>query len=238
MGDYPTAFAINALYGQPESIKDKSIPYWFFTTVGDFLGKEKELSEGMSIDDHKHSLSFKGKSQESLILRFEPEQGQCLWILHPQDLNSSLLNPTERLLAPLSAINRIEEAKPTPLIQEIGGLPNLKSWCYFYQKAELARQFNQWDTVIQLWEQAKLNAQRPGNGFEYTPFIQAYAYKEDWDSAVELTDDANRLNRAMNWSLCPLWEEFRQNTSSSTQKDKAFNRINDFLKCSDSAVRP
>jgi hypothetical protein len=238
MGDYPTAFAINALYGQVTSIKDKNIPYWFFTTVGDFLGKEKELSEGILIGDEKHSLSFVGKSQESLILRFEPEQGQCLWILYPQDANSSLLNPTERLIAPLSAINRIENGQSTHLIQEIGGSPNSQNWCYFYQKAELARQFNQWDSVLQLWEQAQLNSQRPGNGFEYTPFIQAYAYTGDWETALALTNDANRLSRAMNWSLCPLWEDLRQNTPASSQKDKAFKALKERLKCSDFAVNP
>ncbi len=48
-------------------------------------------------------------------------------------------------------------------------------WCYFYQKAELARQQGDWDSVAALGEEAASQNLVPADPIEWTPFLQAYA---------------------------------------------------------------
>jgi hypothetical protein len=48
-------------------------------------------------------------------------------------------------------------------------------WCYFFEKADLARQLQDWETVIQLRSNAESKGFKPTLGAEYVPFIEAYA---------------------------------------------------------------
>jgi hypothetical protein len=53
------------------------------------------------------------------------------------------------------------------------------SWCYFYEKASLARQRGNWDEVLQLGNQALVQGLGPGDSIEWMPFLQAYAISGD-----------------------------------------------------------
>ncbi len=48
-------------------------------------------------------------------------------------------------------------------------------WCYYYQKADLARQQGDWEKVIQLGEKALAEGYYPSDKIEWMPFMQAYA---------------------------------------------------------------
>jgi hypothetical protein len=48
-------------------------------------------------------------------------------------------------------------------------------WCYYYQKATLARQRGDWDEVIKLGLEISRNGYRPDDLIEWMPFLQGYA---------------------------------------------------------------
>ena len=48
-------------------------------------------------------------------------------------------------------------------------------WCYYYQKADLARRRGEWDTVLEIGEQAFGQGLEPKDLIEWMPFLQAYA---------------------------------------------------------------
>jgi hypothetical protein len=52
-------------------------------------------------------------------------------------------------------------------------------WCYFYQKASLARQKGNWDEVLRLGEEIQTKDLKPDDLIEWMPFIQAYALHGD-----------------------------------------------------------
>lgn len=52
-------------------------------------------------------------------------------------------------------------------------------WCYYFQKADLARQAGDWETIVQLYEDAKNRLLTPNDQIELMPFLQAYAYFGD-----------------------------------------------------------
>ena len=60
------------------------------------------------------------------------------------------------------------------------------AWCYYYQKANLARQRGDWDEVLTLSEELQSKNLAPADLIEWMPFLQAYARAGDTDRLVEL----------------------------------------------------
>jgi hypothetical protein len=79
------------------------------------------------------------------------------------------------LVAPKSKIENVlaEGKSPTPPIELFGPEP-AHGWCYYYQKAALARQLGDWKQVAALGEKALAEGYYPSDKIEWMPFLQAY----------------------------------------------------------------
>jgi hypothetical protein len=66
------------------------------------------------------------------------------------------------------------KADSTPLDFAFGAEP-AHGWCFYYQKAELARQQGDWESVAALGAEAESLGLAPADLIEWTPFIQSYA---------------------------------------------------------------
>jgi hypothetical protein len=62
-------------------------------------------------------------------------------------------------------------------------------WCYFYQKASLARQKQAWDEILVLGDEVLNNDLAPGDLIEWMPFLQAYAQAGDIEHLQVLAPD-------------------------------------------------
>jgi hypothetical protein len=51
-----------------------------------------------------------------------------------------------------------------------------RRWCYYYQKADLARQQGDWNEIVQLDQDAQKLELHPNDQIELMPFLQAYAF--------------------------------------------------------------
>jgi len=56
------------------------------------------------------------------------------------------------------------------------GLELPHEWCYYYQKADLARQQGKWDEIVSLDEEVQKLGLHPNDQIEWMPFLQAYAF--------------------------------------------------------------
>ncbi|MDP1715966.1 MAG: hypothetical protein Q8L41_14590 [Anaerolineales bacterium] len=231
MGGYSVAFSIITSY-QPGNIQTP--PYWYFPfyytipNVNDFL-------QGVPLEDNKLSMNFAGSSKQMLLLSFNPELNRCLWILQPQDTNLRLVNDDMRQLSAGSDINLIKQVdgeEPT-LPEDIYGKQNTTSWCYYFQKADLARQYEQWDQVVRLWEAAQVAGERADNGFEYIPFIEGLGHTEDWEQVMTLTKFAKRITAGLEPSLCIALDRLTANAPASRERDETIINLKDDLKCND-----
>ena len=230
MGQYATSFAIMTVY---EHGKITSPPYWYFPVSYTYPNLDHFVS-GESMDGNKLSMQFHGQSSDSLILAFDPELDRCLWILRPQDTDLSLLLSTDmQRLSTISAVDRITENNPVKqnLPEVIFGKPSTKGWCYYFEKADLARQKQKWNDIVELYNQANEGKFQPGNGFEYIPFIEGYAHLGDWENAFQLTKTANRISKGMYHILCPTWQQLAENTPFNSQKDASLRNAYDLLRC-------
>jgi hypothetical protein len=228
MGDYPTSYGINAIYNSDHS---RNLPYWFFALSENFHTAPNPDTGQTELEAERGTVTFRGQPEDALYINYEPEEKQCLWVLRPQDAEYKYLPEALKKAAVHSNIQNIQfqEAK-SDLYQTIVS-ENRDTWCYYYQKADLARQMDDPQQVISLWQQAQAKDLRPANGFEYIPFIEAYARLGTWDQAYQLTRSANRLTQAMYFMLCPTWKELAQDTPGSPEKTEFVNKAYDALLC-------
>ena len=228
MGDYPTSFGVNTIY---ESKQLNSMPYWFFALSENFNFSASPITSGGPLEAQRATVVFHGDGQNVLFITYEPDKGQCLWVLRPQDSEYRLLPPEMKKGALVSNIERIRPEEGDGSLYRTIVRENKDTWCYFYQKADLARQLGDWERVITLWDEAQRKGFGPANGFEYIPFIEGYAHLSKWEDAFLLTKTANKATRAMYFILCPTWERLRQETPVSEEKDIFTEQANDYLEC-------
>jgi hypothetical protein len=225
MGDYPTSFGINTMY---ESKKVSGVPYWFFALSENFHFRADPIINGGQVHAQKATTIFQGEGQDAIFITY---QQQCLWVLRPQDSEYKHLPAEMKKGALVSNYeNILPEEKEHDLYNQIVK-EDKDTWCYFYQKADLARQTGDWETVVTLWKEAENNGYRPDEGFEYIPFIEAYAHIDKWEDAFLLTKTANKTTEAMYFILCPTWERLAEETGPSEQKDTFVNRAYNLLNC-------
>jgi len=231
MGTYPTSFALNSLYPLTETREDA--PYWLFEISDDFGGNVDRLIEGDSVQVTKYNTTFEAKGTNSLVIVFQPEEGQCLWVLRPEDKDIRILPDLIEPALPLSNLDRIHNDLPPggTYFDEILSPDAVNPWCYFYQKGDLARQFHEWDQVISLWEEAQQEGWKPTNGVEYLPFIEGYIRQEDWEQAQSMTKRANQLTRAMEPALCSLWQGVLAEYDTPPNAGDVLPWISDYLEC-------
>lgn len=228
MGDYPTAYAINSIYAKPLGDRDLYVDYWFYGIITNF-GKNKDaFLDGMELDAFHRSTSFRGRSDQSLIISFEPEADECLHVIRPRDAALRAFSPLLREASRLSALDRINTsaASSSAFLQAVG-LQSQTDWCTYYQKADLARQNADFGKVITLWQDARKNGFSPGNYFEYIPFVEALVQEDRWDEAAYLTLEASHNFPIGRPTMCDYWYSLPE----TAQRDSVLGKLEPKLGC-------
>lgn len=231
MGEYAVSFSINTTYRAADF--GNTPPYWYFPFYYTNPNVD-DLLQGAPLEYAKLTMHFNGNSNQMLLVDFNPELKRCLWILQPQDVNLRLVSDDVRRLAEGSNISLIDDAggnSPNPPA-DIYGETNTQTWCFYFQKADLARQYSQWDEIIRLWEESQAVGERPDNGFEYIPFIEGSGHTGDWDRVKEMTKFANRITAGLEPSLCGALDRLSETAPGSSEKDKVIKDLKEDLDCS------
>jgi hypothetical protein len=71
---------------------------------------------------------------------------------------------------------------------ELFGSEPAHDWCYYYQKASLARQQGDWQTAARLGEEVGRSGLLPTDVTEWLPFYQAAFHLQDQARASELAE--------------------------------------------------
>jgi hypothetical protein len=148
MGDYPTSYSINSIY---ESKRYKEIPYWFFALSENFHFSVESIRAENALQVDRANITFRGNVQDLIFISYEPENKQCLWVLRPEDAEYKYLPEEMKKAALLSNYKNISaEEYDNRLFHEIVN-ENKDTWCYYYQKADLARQLGDWNAISSYW---------------------------------------------------------------------------------------
>jgi hypothetical protein len=227
MGDYPTSFAINLLY--PQTTDPPTASYWF--NPGSKHIDWSTFGAGQPVAINKYVTTFNANVQDVLAITFQPEQDECLHVLRPDYSDVSGLTAEAYRWTNVSNLSLIQPASKSVPPPDIFGSEPEHSWCYFYEKADLADQFQDWHQVVSLWQEANQEGVWARNGLELLPFIRAYAMLNDWQSARKITIRAGTLPDQQLPMLCTLWKELYSATQASSGRDQAASVVRARLQC-------
>ena len=126
----------------------------------------------------------------------QPDPSACVHVL---DARWPDLSAADRsaflLLAPKSKIeNVMADATPAQVPERIFGAEPAHDWCYYYQKADLARQVGDWQGIADLNQQVASLGLHPNDPIEWMPFLQAAAVLGDEKQVKQIS---TRINSVM-----------------------------------------
>lgn len=188
------------------------LPYALFYTEKR-LGRTAiaSLEPGMDLSMGMRSESFYGSTSQAIVIHMPPNG--CLRVLDPALGDENTYARESRYLLdaiPLSRPDLIAvDSTQTPQ------LPFLRepehTWCYYFAKAELARQKGNWAQVTELFRQANSQGYKPGDAFEWLVFIEAHAMTGEYEQAYTLADDALADDPKVRRGLCQVWKRVQSN---------------------------
>jgi hypothetical protein len=232
VGREPTAMALNLLY--PQERNSYELDYWFLELYHNIGPKAAlKLPKGKPLNPTFRIYSFNGSSLDSLVIYAKSGNGRCLWVLSPQDVDNPEIPDLTRAVVSISNFERIETSSPEgnyPPVELFGKEP-AREWCYFYQKAELARQQGKWEEIILLGKEAEKLGFSSNYPHEMLPFIEAFAYTGLWQEAIELTSDAYEINPDYATRLCNFWDHLEQNISLPTEFEEDVEYMRAQIQC-------
>jgi hypothetical protein len=197
---YDASFAMNLLFrGEPAG---GELPYWFFTNDR-FLNFELKPEKAISYKDR--NLVFKGNTSKAIAVIHQGED-RCLQVLDGVYAGQPFYGVNQEKLVAISNPASVVLAADAPLPDaDIFGAEPAHTWCYYFEKADLARQTEDWDAVLELEQLARVGGFVPGFGPELLPFIEAHAHRGTWAEALEISREARALIGEMEPLLCSTW---------------------------------
>lgn len=203
-GEYSTVSALNLMYADEFEIQD--FPYWFFNMTQRFRSNQMDrLMTGRPLSVSFRSWRFEG--DENGILLINNSSDGCMQILSVDDPKSGQLSSLLGQALPHANMSRIisqPDAASLPPAEIFGREP-VHTWCYYYQKADLARDAEDWVQVIALLKEADRQGYEPANKAEWLLFVDAYVRMDDFSAAEKLTRRIQSRDPRLTQSLCTYW---------------------------------
>ena len=184
--DYFVWGPANLIY-HPESERDEYVQPSIYAALLNQDTVDKILrNEGQEFDNRRTIRTY--KNYRRLLVLTQPTVKSCVHVIDgTQPEYSSREQSLAQIIGPYSSLEYIltKEPAPTPPIIVFGPEPE-HNWCYFYQKASLARQREAWDEVQSLGDEVLAKNLVPGDLIEWMPFLQAYAQQGNVERLDEL----------------------------------------------------
>ncbi|MBI5962593.1 MAG: hypothetical protein HY863_03890 [Chloroflexi bacterium] len=186
-------------------ISDRSIPHVLLYLKTRF--NPATFQDGQPIDIKYRTVDFNGSTSNSIVIYKEADG--CLRVLDSIYANADTVPGANYFLLnaiPLSNPDLIQTKAPQPVMDEsLFGAEPAHGWCYFYEKAELARQQNDWEQVVKLYDQAGKNGFSASMPVENLPFIEAFALTGDTNTAIKLTERTIKEQNTLCPALYTVW---------------------------------
>ncbi|HMX72701.1 MAG TPA: hypothetical protein PKE35_00525 [Anaerolineales bacterium] len=220
--------ALNLIYA-PENHSDAIDYVLFYPTNRESLS----LSLDTPVNYDFLAGQFSGNTSQTVVFYYAPPK--CLRLLDPEiDLENRLI-PDDTFLrdaALLSSTSPILSRQTSRMPAAYGNEP-VHGWCYYFEKADLARQLGDWETVTQLGDVAFALDDYPNDPVERFVFIEGYAHTGNWERAVELSTASYKVSKAyVGPLLCRLWSRIARETEDTSERKVTFDVVQSELECS------
>lgn len=129
----------------------------------------------------------------------------------PEEVGRALpLSNTARIISDPSSMSVLP-------IDSMGMEPEHR-WCFYYLKADLARQQSEWDVAASLGDAAFAKSFAPDDPYEYLIFIESYARTRRWKDARLLTEQVAENSPLLKPALCGLWQRVGKNVQVNSDE--------------------
>lgn len=208
--DYETDLSftapINWIYA-PEYTRS-NLPYILLYTEKRLGGPTlPALEPDIEITYPYRTVNFRS-STSNVVVIYMPNNG-CLRALDPargdEEIYAKLPNVLTKAI-PLSNPSRIITETDTPAAPVFFAEP-AQEWCYYFAKAEIARQHKNYEKVISLGNEAISSGFKPEDQNEWLVFIEAYALTGDFKTAEDLSTAVLAEDARMRRGLCTVWKQ-------------------------------
>jgi hypothetical protein len=216
------------------NLASTNMPYMLYAIEARLGLGLPDFKVGVPVKQVYRATTFTGSTSQALVLYYLPPG--CLEIIDPT-YNAHIPQKPKNIsdAVPLSNPSLIipNQNPPAQPPLDIFGSEPKHGWCYYFEKADLARQVGDWTAATSLADQA-LNLNEtlyPVNAPELVPFIEGYAHTGNWDKAQHLSEEAYQLNDRMRVILCEVWSRLEKETPPSTDRDSIISQLRTTIKC-------
>jgi len=192
------------------------------------------LAAGQITQMTYRTATFNGSTSDMVVFYYSTPG--CVEILDPVYSNAETVPGQTYMLTdaiPLSNLSRIRaDSQAATLPAALFGSEPAHTWCYYFEKADLARQQGDWNQVAELGEEAAAQGYTATTPAEWLPFIEADARTGKLDDADKLTQLTYQGNADLVPALCMLWARVNGDASVPAGTKGRIPAITAGLKCS------
>ncbi|MGD0585647.1 MAG: hypothetical protein ABSA86_07695 [Oryzomonas sp.] len=165
---------------------------------------------------------FLGSTSRSIVVWLSPS-GSVRFVDSTYKNEIPNLPPAVRSIAHLSHMEELVrnvKGLPDGILLQLAGPEPQHDWIYYYQRAELGRQLELWDTVAGLGDEVRRLNYQPYDVSEWFPFIEGYAMLYRFTEAFRLTDQVLAADPRALDALSELWLRIIHNQGTNqTMRD-------------------
>lgn len=218
---------LNMIYA-PE-LDSQEIPYSLFLNIQqDDVITSWKPDENFSYDFRR--FLFNGNTSNIIIIK-KPADG-CLRVFTQEDPTNEFYGKPDfgfwDSAIPLSNIDQIitESNESITMPEKFFGKEDRNHWCYFYEKADLAKQKGDWNIVIKIFAEADSKNYQPLLVEEWLPLVEANINNGDYAKAREVTKAITGFSENNVAGFCKVWRTAKIDAKDSLIADEMLTWLN------------
>ncbi len=153
----------------------------------------KNILEGAQLEQNYIVVNDIKYDFDNLLVMTMPSENSCV---HVFDKNVAELSVADSALVALGASrsdieNVLVDAESHIAMPNLFGPEPSHNWCYYYQKAQLARQLGDWKEIMKINNQVTKLDLHPNDQIEWMPFLQAAAISDSQNLVKQISTRIN-----------------------------------------------
>lgn len=186
-----------------------------------------QITTGSGIETPLRRANYLERDFGNVLIMIQSSENGCVRFI---DGTSPELSASDEdrlvLIAPYSKLeNLIPEGSEPQVPAYVFGEEPERGWCYYYQKADLARQRGEWEQIPVLLKEALDKGYYPEENVEWMPFLQAYAVQGDVEK-MRSTLKLIAVNKFLSKQTCDIMSNFmKQDTLSQVVQEFIQNKV-------------
>ncbi len=220
---------VDWIYSETQPPNKKGLDYLFVFLNSPTRDSIEEIAPDKRIDYDFRGYQFHGSTDNTFLVGLK--SNGCLRVLDNQltpiftvfDLYSKQVQDAAVISNLNTIADDVDQKKPP---QHLFGSEPVHTWCYYFEKAELARQVGDYEQAYTLIQQANQSGYYPKDLTEWYPFIDGALHTGHFEEAVELSSRIIVNEAVVQDGVCNTWENYVSSLpTGSTDRQNAEQQL-------------